>query len=97
MKGTGISGKLIYSQIVLDRPGWFMGAIMTEGTAEDAKATDIAKVTFFDSANDSIDGSTNVLGMLTPENMKIDIPCTCREGIYAEVEEGAECIVYYSM
>ena len=88
-KGVGSSGELIGSQAVLESDGWFIGAIMTAGTGD-------AKVTIYDSESDDLGGKRK-LAILTPTLNKVDIACTCREGIYVEVAEGAECIVYFSM
>lgn len=89
IKGIGSSGKLISSQAILESDGWFVGAIMTAGTGD-------AKVTIYDSANDDL-GSANELAILTTDLRKVDISCTCREGIYVEISGDAECIVYRAM
>ena len=89
VKGTKSSGILISSGIILEREGWLEAAILTGGGTD-------AKVTFYDSANDDI-GDELEIGFISQSVPVFDISSHAVNGIYAEIEEGAEFIVFYSI
>ena len=79
------SGILTNSDIILEREGWLMGAILTGGGID-------SKVTLYDSADDDL-GDALEIGFISADVPHFDYMVHCTKGIYAEVENGAEFLV----
>ena len=79
------SGIKTSSGIILDSEGWLNGAILTGGSTDSI-------VTFYDSADDDLGGKLEV-GYISQTVPLFDFAVHCANGIYAEVEEGAEYMV----
>jgi hypothetical protein len=87
---TGVSSgiKMISSRI-LEREGWFLGATLTSGGTD-------ASVTFYDSKDEDISGAIEI-GYISQDVPYTDDEIHCVYGIYAEVSEGGEYLVKYSV
>ena len=76
------SGILSASARILEEEGWLNGAILTGGSTDSI-------VTFYDSADEDLGGKLEV-GFISQAVPLFDFAVHCSNGIYAEVEEGAE-------
>ena len=81
------SGIKTSSDRILEQEGWLNGAILTGGGVD-------AIVTFYDSADEDLGGKLEV-GYISQVVPLFDFAVHCKNGIYAEVEEGAEYMVLY--
>jgi len=70
------------SAIIRDSECWLNGAIMTGGSID-------SKVFFYDSADGDL-GDKKVVGFISAEVPLFDFAVHCVNGIYAEIENGAE-------
>ena len=76
------SGILTASARIFEEEGWLNGAILTGGSTD-------STVTFYDSADEDLGGKLEV-GYISQAVPLFDFAVHCKNGIYAEVAEGAE-------
>ena len=81
------SGIRTSSVAILEGEGWLNGAILTNGSVD-------SKVFFYDSADADL-GDKRVVGFISNEVPSFDYAVHCVNGIYAEIEEGAEFLCLY--
>ena len=81
------SGILTNSARIFEEEGWLNGAILTGGGTD-------AIVTFYDSADEDLGGKLEV-GYISQAVPLFDFAVHVKNGIYAEVENGAEYLTLY--
>ncbi len=81
------SGILTASARIFEEEGWLNGAILTGGSTDSI-------VTFYDSADEDLGGKLEI-GYISQTVPLFDFAVHCKYGIYAEVDEGAEYIVFW--
>lgn len=81
------SGILTSSDRIVEEECWLNGAILTGGGVD-------AIVTFYDSADEDLGGKLEV-GYVSQAVPLFDFAVHCINGIYAEVDEGAEFMVLW--
>ena len=83
-----ISSGIDESCRVYEQDGWLQGVILTGGGID-------AQVILYDSADEDIATAT-AIGFVSRDVPFFDFMVHCAEGIYANVDEGAEFMVLYS-
>lgn len=83
------SGILKSSSRILEEEGWLNGATLTGGSTD-------AKVIFYDSADEDL-GDKKEIGFVSKDVPRFEYAVHCAKGIYAEVINGAEYFVIYSI
>ena len=81
------SGILTNSARIFEEEGWLNGAILTGGSTD-------AMVTFYDSADEDL-GDKLEVGYVSQAVPLFDFAVHVKNGIYAEVENGAEFMALY--